>query len=187
MAHESRAPLPLYLPFVAHVLLLLLRYAVVCWALIWSSCFLHKVTSIVCQLQPRSCTAAATAAAAAVPAFPYFTGPQIRHGVLGFEMEQLLPRELGASIADLQQQQQQQGDGDDDSLLEFGSGVSGSELSSQLRSSGSVQLGERQRYREAAEKIRDTIAAGRQELQSKVRGEQEFQTSWALCRSFRPL
>ena len=85
-------------------------------------------------------------------------------------MEQLLPPELGANIADLQQQQQQQGDGDDDSLLEFGSGASGSELGSQLRSSGSVQLGERQRYREAAEKIRDTIAAGRQELRSKVGG-----------------
>ena len=87
-------------------------------------------------------------------------------------MEQLLPPELGANIADLQQQQQQQGDGDDDSLLEFGSGASGSELGSQLRSSGSVQLGERQRYREAAEKIRDTIAAGRQELRSKGGGGQ---------------
>jgi hypothetical protein len=82
--------------------------------------------------------------------------PQIRHGVLGFEMEQLLPPEIGASLADLQQQ------GDSDGASDVDSVVSGSELSSQLRSAG--QLGDRAHFKEAADRIRDKIAAGRHKV-----------------------
>lgn len=122
---------------------------------------------------------------------------QIRHGVLGFEMEQLLPTDvLGASLADtLNQQQQQQlrGGSDDDTpvLSEWGctSGDSGAEaarleLAHQLRGSGDgggtgggrgggvggvceqqqQQLSERQKYKEAAERIRAKIAAGRNKV-----------------------
>jgi hypothetical protein len=91
---------------------------------------------------------------------------QIRHGVLGFEMEQLLPTEIGASLADLQQQQQQ--DFDDLSDCDCGSAASGSDLGSQLRGSASGQLVERMSYKEAAGKIREAMAAGRHELRSKV-------------------
>jgi hypothetical protein len=88
--------------------------------------------------------------------------------VLGFELEQLLPTEIGVSLADLQQQQQQQQDNDD--LSDCGSAASGSDLGSQLRGSASGQLGEKMRYKEAAGKIREAVAAGHNELKSKVGG-----------------
>lgn len=84
-------------------------------------------------------------------------------------MEQLLPPEVGASLAE-QQQQQAAGDSADD-LSDAGSsaGGSASDLASQLRGGpASAQLGERVRYKEAAERIRGTVAAGRQDLRNKV-------------------
>jgi len=87
---------------------------------------------------------------------------QIRHDVLGFEVEQLLPPELGASLADLQQQQQQQQHGDSDDLSECSSLASCSDIGSQLRAPG--QIWEPERYKGAADKIKDKIAAGRQKV-----------------------
>jgi len=100
---------------------------------------------------------------------------QIRHDVLGFEVEQLLPPELGASLADLQQQQQQHGDSDD--LSECSSLASCSDIGSQLRGAG--QIWESERYKGAADKIKDKIAAGRQ----KVCGQRL--TGWGHCLGWR--
>jgi hypothetical protein len=117
-----------------------------------------KITLAVCRSLSLSCTCIT------------ITPKQVHQGVLGFEMEQLLPPEIGASLADLQQQQQA-GDASADDLSDAGSsaGGSASDLGSQLRGGPvSGQLGERVRYKEAAEKIRGAVAAGKQELRNKV-------------------
>lgn len=99
----------------------------------------------------------------------HHTIKQVHQGVLGFEMEQLLPPEIGASLADLQQQQAAGDSADDLSDAGSSAGGSASDLASQLRGGpASAQLGERVRYKEAAERIRGAVAAGRQELRNKV-------------------
>ena len=89
-------------------------------------------------------------------AFPLLHSLQIRRGVLGFELEQLPPDM--AEAAGLPQQQQQHGGqasaaaGDDPDERD-----PARQLHS-LRSSGPGGLGDRQRYREAADRLRQRLA-----------------------------
>lgn len=83
---------------------------------------------------------------------------QIRRGVLGFELEQL-PPDMAEAAGLTQQQQQQQGG-------QAAAGAAGDDPDERdpvrqlhsLRSSGPGGLGDRQRYREAADRLRQRLA-----------------------------
>jgi hypothetical protein len=98
--------------------------------------------------------------------------PQIRRGVLGFELEQLPPDM--AEAAGLPQQQQHDG------AAAAGGDADEHDLARQLhslRSGGAGGLGDRQRYKEAADKLRNKLTAVRAHHNGKVSGEMRFCTS----------
>jgi hypothetical protein len=88
---------------------------------------------------------------------------QIRRGVLGFEVEQLMPTELADdSSSDPAGQRRQQQDDSDDGLSECDGPLS----VAQLRSAGAGRSHERQAYREAADRLRERLDV----TKAKVRG-----------------
>jgi hypothetical protein len=92
---------------------------------------------------------------------------QIRRGVLGFELEQLPPDMAEAAGLPQQQQQQQQQNGQPGGA----DGADEHDLARQLhslRSGGPGGLGDRQRYKEAADRLRNKLAAVRAHHHGKV-------------------
>jgi hypothetical protein len=89
-----------------------------------------------------------------LPTVLYLLFLQIRRGVLGFELEQLPPDM--AEAAGLPQQQQQR-----NSQAAGADGADEHDFTWQLHSLRSSGLGDRQRYKEAADRLRNKLAAVR--------------------------